>query len=256
MAIVGRPVARHLDDGWTREVTRLHRLPLKLDDKVVAVLAAGIDNKLLSKNTTDKIKVGKQGMVYVYDMQGRVLHPDGSALARDDSNCPMLVQLLKEKDAAPVLSTTRVKARACTTRLCPTRAGSFAWSLIGGEIFKPISDLLTNASLLTLVCALIVGTMIFISARGIVRMLGGISAWPRLLPVAACKPTTKNVLCLTLPKSAVMNSALWQRACGGRRASGICWAKANTKPRPPSTPQKKRKSHRQAEDAARQAERA
>ena len=44
-----------------------------------------------------------------------------------------------------------------------------------GEIFKPISDLLTNASLLTLACALIVGTMIFFSARGIVRMVGGIS---------------------------------------------------------------------------------
>jgi len=45
-----------------------------------------------------------------------------------------------------------------------------------GEIFKPIRDLLANASLITLTCALIVGVVIFFSARGIVRMLGGISS--------------------------------------------------------------------------------
>ena len=151
-------------------------MPLKLDNKVVAVLAAGIDNKLLSKSTTDKIKVGQKGMVYVYDMQGRVvLHPDGAALSRDDSKLPHVAQLLKEKDGRNRFVNDKGESKGIYYKALPHEGWIICVEFDRGEIFKPISDLLTNASLLTLVCALIVGITIFISARGIVRMVGGIS---------------------------------------------------------------------------------
>ena len=151
-------------------------MPLKQDGKVVAVLAAGIDNKLLSKSTTDKIKVGQKGMVYVYDMQGRVvLHPDGAALSRDDSKLPHVAQLLKEKDGRNRFVNDKGESKGIYYKALPHEGWIICVEFDRGEIFKPISDLLTNASLLTLVCALIVGITIFISARGIVRMVGGIS---------------------------------------------------------------------------------
>ena len=151
-------------------------MPLKQDNKVVAVLAAGIDNKLLSKSTTDKIKVGQKGMVYVYDMQGRVvLHPDGAALSRDDSKLPHVAELLKEKDGRNRFVNDKGESKGIYYKALPHEGWIICVEFDRGEIFKPISDLLTNASLLTLVCALIVGTTIFISARGIVRMVGGIS---------------------------------------------------------------------------------
>ena len=172
----GQPCVVGIKSASTGLIATVIAMPLKLDDKVVAVLAAGIDNKLLSNNTTDKIKVGKQGMVYVYDMKGRmVLHPDGSALGRDDSKLPHVAQLLKERDGRTRFVNDKGESKGLYYKALPHEGWIICVEFDRGEIFKPISDLLTNASLLTLVCALIVGTMIFISARGIVRMLGGIS---------------------------------------------------------------------------------
>jgi len=54
----------------TGEIATVLAMPLKLNDKTVAVLAAGIDNNALAKATTDKIKVGQKGLVYAYDLQG------------------------------------------------------------------------------------------------------------------------------------------------------------------------------------------
>ena len=172
----GQPCVVGIRSASTGQLATVIAMPLKLGDKTVAVLAAGIDNKILSKNTTDKIKVGQKGMVYVYDTQGRVvLHPDSSALGRDDSKLPHVAQLLKQKEGRTRFENAKGESKGLYYKALPHEGWIICVEFDRGEIFKPISDLLTNASLLTLICALIVGTMIFISARGIVRMLGGIS---------------------------------------------------------------------------------
>lgn len=75
-----------IQSASTGQLATVIAMPLKLNNHTIAVLAAGIDNKILAKNTTNKIKVGQKGLVYAYDMQGHiVLHPDSSVLGRDDS---------------------------------------------------------------------------------------------------------------------------------------------------------------------------
>ena len=171
----GQPSVVGMVDATTGEVFTVLAMPLKLDGKNMAVLAAAIDSKILGKNTTDKIKIGQKGMVYAYDLQGRmVLNPDGSALGRNDSKMPHVAALLQQKEGRTRFDNGKGE-KGLYYKPLPHEGWILCVEFDRGEIFKPISDLLTNASLLTLACALIVGTMIFFSARGIVRMVGGIS---------------------------------------------------------------------------------
>ena len=162
-------------DAATGEVFTVLAMPLKLNGKIMAVLAAGIDNKILGKNTTNKIKIGQKGMVYAYDLQGRtVLHPDEKAIGRNDSKLPHVAALLQQKEGRTRFDNGKGE-KGLYYKPLPHEGWILCVEFDRGEIFKPTSDLLTNASLLTLACALIVGAMIFFSARGIVRMVGGIS---------------------------------------------------------------------------------
>ncbi|WP_308583590.1 methyl-accepting chemotaxis protein [uncultured Desulfovibrio sp.] len=171
----GQPSVVGMVDA-TGEVYTVLAMPLKLDGKNMAVLAAAIDNKILGKNTTDKIKIGQKGMVYAYDLQGRmVLNPDGAVLGRNDSKVSHVAALLQQKEGRTRFDNGKGE-KGLYYKPLPHEGWILCVEFDRGEIFKPTSDLLTNASLLTLACALIVGTMIFFSARGIVRMVGGISS--------------------------------------------------------------------------------
>ena len=173
----GQPCVVGIKSDSTGQFATVIAMPLKLNNQTIAVLAAGIDNSVLSTNTTDKIKVGQKGLVYVYDMTGHVvLHPDKSVLGRDDSKMPHVAQLLKNKSGRTRFENASGESKGLYYKELPHEGWILCVEFDRGEIFKPISDLLANASLLTLACALIVGTVIFFSARGIVRMLGGISS--------------------------------------------------------------------------------
>ncbi len=172
----GQPSVVGIKSASTGEFATVIAMPLKLNNQTIAVLAAGIDNKILAQNTTNKIQVGQKGLVYVYDMKGNVvLHPDKAVLGRNDSKLPHVAQLLEQKNGRTRFVNDKGEDKGLYYKTLPHEGWILCVEFDRGEIFKPISDLLTNASLLTLVCALIVGTMIFFSARGIVRMVGGIS---------------------------------------------------------------------------------
>ena len=171
----GQPSIVGITSSASGEFTTVLAIPLKQGNQVVAVLAAGIDNKVLGSSTTDKIKIGQKGMVYVYDLQGRVaLHPDGKIIGRNDSNMPHVAALLRQQEGRTRFDNGNGE-KGLYYKPLPHEGWILCVEFDRGEIFKRISDLLTNASLLTLACALIVGAMIFFSARGIARMVGGIS---------------------------------------------------------------------------------
>ena len=173
----GQPCVVGIKSASTGDFATVIAMPLLLNNQTIAVLAAGIDNNVLAQTTTNKIKVGQKGLVYVYDMKGHViLHPDKAALGRDDSQLPHVAQLLRQKNGRTRFDDSKGESKGLYYKELPHEGWIICVEFDRGEIFKPISDLLANASLLTLVCALIVGTMIFISARGIVRLLGGISS--------------------------------------------------------------------------------
>ena len=173
----GQPCVVGIKSASTGDFATVIAMPLLLNNQTIAVLAAGIDNNVLAQTTTNKIKVGQKGLVYVYDMKGHViLHPDKAALGRDDSQLPHVAQLLRQKNGRTRFEDSKGESKGLYYKELPHEGWIICVEFDRGEIFKPISDLLANASLLTLVCALIVGTMIFISARGIVRLLGGISS--------------------------------------------------------------------------------
>ena len=176
-SIAGQPCVVGVVNASTGEVATVLAMPLKQNNKTVAVLAAGIDNKAIAKATTDKIKVGQKGLVYAYNMQGHiVLHPDSAALGRNESKLPHVAQLLEQKEGRTRFINDKGDSKGLYYKALPHEGWILCVEFDRSEIFKPISDLLTNASLLTLACALIVGAMIFFSARGIVRMLRGISS--------------------------------------------------------------------------------
>jgi len=173
----GQPSVAGIVSASTGEIATVLAMPLKLNDKTVAVLAAGIDNNALAKATTDKIKVGQKGLVYAYDLQGQVvLHPDSNVLGRNDSKLPHVVQLLAQQEGRTRFDNSKGESKGLYYKALPHEGWILCVEFDRGEIFKPIRDLLANASLITLTCALIVGVVIFFSARGIVRMLGGISS--------------------------------------------------------------------------------
>ena len=173
----GQPCVVGIKSASTGEFATVIAMPLLLNKHTIAVLAAGIDNSVLAQNTTNKIKVGQKGLVYVYDLKGHViLHPDKSVQGRDDSTLPHVAQLLKDKNGRTRFENAKGESKGLYYKELPHEGWIICVEFDRGEIFKPISDLLANASLLTLACALIVGTVIFFSARGIVRMLGGISS--------------------------------------------------------------------------------
>ena len=172
----GQPCVVGIKSDSTGQFATVIAMPLKQNNRTIAVLAAGIDNKILAQNTTNKIKVGQKGLVYVYDLQGDVvLHPDKAALGRNDSKLPHVAKLLEQKNGRTLFVNDKGEDKGLYYKTLPHEGWILCVEFDRGEIFKPISDLLANASLLTLACALIVGTMIFFSARGIVRMVGGIS---------------------------------------------------------------------------------
>ena len=172
----GQPCVVGIISAATGKTSTVLAMPLRVDNKVVAVLAAGVDNTSLAKATTDKIKIGQKGLVYVYDLQGRVvLHPDVKVLGRDDSKVPHVATLLQQKEGRTRFDTGNGE-KGLYYKPLPHEGWILCVEFDRGEIFSPIRQLLANASLLTLACAVIVGVIIFFSARSIVRMLSGISS--------------------------------------------------------------------------------
>jgi len=171
----GQPSVVGMIDAATNHVYTVIAMPLKLGGQTMAVLAAGVDNKLLGNVTTDKIKIGQKGLVYAYDLQGNVvLHPDEKALARNDSKVSHVATLLQKLEGRTRFDVGHGE-KGLYYKPLPHEGWVLCVEFDRGEIFEPIRKLLTNASMLTLACVFIVGAIIFFSARGIVRMLSGIS---------------------------------------------------------------------------------
>ncbi len=133
----GQPSVVGMVDAATGEVYTVLAMPLKLDGKNMAVLAAGIDNKILGKNTTDKIKIGQKGMVYAYDLQGRmVLNPDGAVLGRNDSKVAHVAALLQQKEGRTRFDNGKGE-KGLYYKPLPHEGWILCVEFDRGEIFKP-----------------------------------------------------------------------------------------------------------------------
>ncbi len=150
--------------------------PVKEDGQVLGVLTCRLRNEDIGKNTTDRVVVGKKGRTYAYTMDGRMaLNPDAKALGRDDSSQPVVREMLQNRKGHTEFVNAQGEGKFLYYELMPTMHWILAVEVDKDEILEPTHHLLRNVALLALSIAVIVGLVIFFTARGIARMTGGIA---------------------------------------------------------------------------------
>ncbi|HJA78234.1 methyl-accepting chemotaxis protein [uncultured Desulfovibrio sp.] len=156
----------------TGETTTIVSLPVIRDGEVLGVFYAGMDNITLSKNILGAVQLGEFGAAYIYNAQGEaIMHSDSSLIGTIHMSEPHVQEMLRKKNG----SLEYVNKDGFTKIVYFEEMPGVHWvvcaELDKNEIMKPAHELLFHVCLLVLVLALAVGSIIFFTARGIVRPL-------------------------------------------------------------------------------------
>ena len=175
-AIKDKTVIADIISATTGLPSTVIAMPVKRDGKVIAIVTVGTDNVNLANATSNRIKVGEKGFAFVYDSTGQVvMHPDTKALARKDGNKPHVQKMLAEKQGRAIYTDSKGDEKSVYFEALPEEGWLVALEVDREEIAVPIKKMLANSLMIAGACVLIVGIMIILSARGIVRMVGGFS---------------------------------------------------------------------------------
>ncbi len=175
-AMAGERCIVGLVSATTGKVTSVVAMPLIRNGKTQGVLFTGVDNEHIASSVTNKVSLGTKGGSYAYDGQGRVvLHYDAAAMGREDGDVPVVKDFLAKREGRFAYRTSQGDARIVYVRDMPKQGWLLCLEFDEAEIFSPIHSMLQNTVLLTVVCVVVVGLIIFFAARGIVRTLAGLS---------------------------------------------------------------------------------
>ena len=175
-AMKGKTVFVDIISATTGLPSTVIAMPVERNGKVVGVVTVGADNVKLAESNTNLVKIGEKGHIYVYSASGKiVLHPDSKALGRNDSDKPHVQALTKAKDGRVLYQDSKGAEKSVYFKALPTEGWVVALEVDRAEIAAPVDKMFTNALMLAGGCTLIVGLMIFFSARGIVVMVRGFS---------------------------------------------------------------------------------
>ncbi|SDF85747.1 methyl-accepting chemotaxis protein [Desulfovibrio legallii] len=173
----GEPCVEGIISAATGKTATVAAFPIKREGKVAAIVMAGIANADLAAGTTDLIKVGSKGLVYAYDLKGRmVLHPEAKRMGKDESAVPHVQELLRQGQGRTRFVNAQGEEKGLYYKTMPVEGWILCVEFDRAEIFSPVRAMLSNSALLTLGCVLLVGGIIFLAVRGMVRLLGGISS--------------------------------------------------------------------------------
>ncbi|MBO4300076.1 MAG: methyl-accepting chemotaxis protein [Desulfovibrio sp.] len=185
--------SNHSDRGWFKEVISTGHVsvapvildgkvmtaiaqPVKENGMVIGVVSARLFNHDIAKSTTDKVVVGKKGRTYAYDMAGHMsLNSDTNLIGRDFSSNPAVRTMLQTRNGQLEVVNEQGEGKFLYYKELPKEHWILVVEVDQDEILAPTHVLLRNVSLLALCIAVIVGLVIFFTARGIARMTGGIA---------------------------------------------------------------------------------
>ena len=187
----------HNDRGWFKEVMSTGKLavaPVILDGKVmtaiaqpvrengentgavIGVVCARLQNHDIAKSTTDKVMVGKKGRTYAYTMDGRMaLSSNEAQIGKDYSGNAVVRAVLQNRNGHLEFVNEQGEEKFLYYKELPLQHWILCVEVDKDEILAPTHRLLRNVALLALGIAVVVGLVIFFTARGIARMTGGIA---------------------------------------------------------------------------------
>ena len=159
------------------EVQTVIAEPVKHEGRLLGVVTARLRNTDISKSTTDKVNVGKKGITYAYDMNGKlVLTPDSSGMGRDEGSREHVRTVIQTRNGSLEFKNDRGEDKFLYYKELPQEHWILCVEVDQEEILTPTHKLLRNVSLLALAIALVVGGVIFFTASGIAKTTGGIAS--------------------------------------------------------------------------------
>ena len=160
----------------TKKMTTIIGMPMTENGKVIGVVYGGTDNDHLAANTTNKIRLGEKGFVFVVNTDGIIVqHPDLKRIGQNEADAPWMKEILKNRNGRVQFTGADGRQKTINYVEMPEEGWILCLELDDREVLAPIAEMLMNNSLLALLCALLVGLIIYFSVRGIVRLLGGLS---------------------------------------------------------------------------------
>ena len=196
-AVKGKTVIADIISATTGLPSTVIAMPVQRDGKVAGVVTVGTNNVNLANATSNKIKVGKKGFAFVYDATGQVvMHPDAKALGQKDGGKPHVQKMIAEKQGRVFYTDSKGDEKSIYYQTLPEEGWIVALEIDREEIAAPIERMFTNSMMVAGVCILIVGFMIILSARGIVRMVAGFSGMSEAVAAGRLETGTAEALLL------------------------------------------------------------
>ncbi|MCR5564127.1 MAG: hypothetical protein K6F46_12345, partial [Desulfovibrio sp.] len=172
----GQTVQKTIVSKSTGVISTMIALPLRINEKVVGVVAVGIRNSVVSSMTLERIKVGSKGHSYAFGYDGRiVLHQKGDRIGRDVSGTPLFLAMKNSPTGRMEIKGEDGKDKIVYWKAQPKEQWYLAMELDADEILGPTHAFLRNMMLLGAGFGLVVGCVIFFMARGISGLVGGFS---------------------------------------------------------------------------------
>ena len=185
--------SNHSDRGWFKEVISTGRVavapvildgkvmtaiaqPVKYNGAIVGVVSGRLFNQTIAKATSDKIRVGRKGRTYAYTYEGHMaLHPESNLIGMNFSSNPAVRTMMQMRNGKMEIKNDQGEEKFLYYKEIPKEHWIMVVEVDQEEILAPTYTLLRNVSLMALCIAVIVGLVIFFTARGIAKMTGGIA---------------------------------------------------------------------------------
>ena len=169
----GRIGVENLYSRGTKKLAAILSAPVIVDGRTLGVLFAEIDLANLAKTTTDTIRLGHSGICFMYDGKGTLLaHPDKQYVGDDDSKEPWTREILDKRNGRIEYAWKDVK-KVAYFRDIPEMDWHIVVSVEREDMLGSTTAMLRSDLLIVVVIAVIVGLIIFFTARGIVGALRG-----------------------------------------------------------------------------------
>ena len=150
-------------------VYHMDTVTLSLSDDIVGVLYSMVDLEYFTKKHIDTIKLLNTGYAFLLDKSGKVIsHPDTTKILSFDMSKEKYGKKMLENKNGIIIDNLDDTEMIISYKNEPTSGWTVAAGVETGEVFAPISNILSNSILLAIIVSLLVGLGIwFLTAYAI-----------------------------------------------------------------------------------------
>ncbi|MBQ4132642.1 MAG: methyl-accepting chemotaxis protein, partial [Desulfovibrionaceae bacterium] len=169
----GESYVQNVKSRSNNALTTIISHPVLYDGKFVGVLYGTLNLLALSKISTDTVAVGNTGICYVYDSNGIMLmHPNKAYIGDEDSGLGWVQHILQNKNGRLEYVWNEAD-KVAYFRDIPEMDWIVVLAVERDDLMAPVQTMLRNNIIIVALAALLVGLIIFITARNIVAALKG-----------------------------------------------------------------------------------